>query len=109
MPGTFAFTTRCDEVIVPSFNSTVEVVSIDSGSNPAAPRTKLSFIVKQPACEAASNSSGLVPTPSSNLDLYEYCALLSVELWVLRFPLPSLPDPFQTAVAVRFIAFFLVE
>jgi hypothetical protein len=42
-------------------------VSSESGMNPALVSWALRAMVKQPACAAASNSSGLVPLPSSNL------------------------------------------
>src|SRR5438046_587304 len=72
IPGTLAFTVSSELLITPSSNDTTEVVSIDSGVKPAAPNTKLNFMVKHPACAAAISSSGFVPTPSSKRDLYEY-------------------------------------
>src|ERR1043165_8203154 len=107
-PGTVAFTIKCDCVIAPFSKVISHVVSKFSGVRPAAPNTKLSFIVKQPAWAAAINSSGLVPTPCSKRVPYEYCALLNTVLWVLRRPLPSLPPPFQFAVAVLFMALVLM-
>src|SRR6185503_17467795 len=49
IPGTLAFTSRCDCVITPFSRETVDVVSITSGINPASPNRKLSFMLKQPA------------------------------------------------------------
>src|SRR6185295_14054494 len=72
IPGTFAVRTIFEEVMVPSSSDTVAVASSVSGVKPAAPSTKLNFMRKQPACAAAISSSGLVPTPCSNLDLNEY-------------------------------------
>jgi len=73
IPATFAFRIRCELVITPLSSVISHFVSIASGVNPAAPKTKLNFILKQPACAAAISSSGLVPTPSSKRVLYEYC------------------------------------
>src|SRR5690348_12047365 len=69
MPGIFAFTTRCDSVIVPASSVIVQLVSMLSGVYPASPNTKLNFILKHPECAAATSSSGLVPAPSSKRDL----------------------------------------
>lgn len=101
IPGTFAVTMRCDASIRPfsRFRVTSQRVSRLSGVNPAAPSTKLSFIVKQPACAAATSSSGLVPTPSSKRLENEYCVWFSVVDCVDTWPFPSLPDPSQCAVA----------
>src|SRR5687767_12103450 len=83
IPGMLAFSTRWELLITPSSRLTVEVTSRESGVKPAPPRIKLNFMAKQPECAAAINSSGLVPTPSSNRDLYEYCVLFKVVLWVV--------------------------
>ena len=72
-PGTFPITDNSDLLITPSSNEMVQVVSRESGVNPAAPNTKLSFMLKHPAWAAAINSSGLVPIPSSKRELKEYC------------------------------------
>ena len=48
------------------------VVSILVGFIPALPSSADSAMEKQPACAAAINSSGLVPTPLSNRVLNEY-------------------------------------
>ena len=109
MPGIFADTVKWDSVMAPAAGSKVmsHFVLISSAVKPAAPNTKLSFILKHPACAAATNSSGLVPTPSAKRLLKEYCVLLSVVLCVVRLPLPSLPVPFHTAVAFLLIIMFL--
>src|SRR6185503_3072375 len=83
--------------------SKVASVSRSPGVKPAWLKPKLTAIVKQPACAAAINSSGLVPTPSAKRVLNEYWVLLRVVLWVVRSPLPSWKVPFQCACAVRFI------
>src|SRR5450755_4407910 len=80
---------------------TVAVVSSFSAVNPTAPSCPESAMVKQPACAAASNSSGLVPTPFSNRVLNEYCACFSVPLSVEIVPLPLFRSPCQTALALR--------
>src|ERR1700722_11054173 len=56
---------------------------------------------KQPACAAAINSSGLVPLPSPKRALKPYGVSWSVALWVVRLPLPSLPEPDHAALAWR--------
>ena len=70
-PGTLAFSSRWLSVIEkpsPTFsNVTVHAVSRLSAVSPATPNWAESAMVKQPACAAASSSSGLVPLPSSNL------------------------------------------
>src|SRR4051794_2782257 len=58
-------------------------------------------MLKQPACAAAINSSGLVPLPSPNRALNEYGVSFSVALCVVRLPLPSLPLPCHSALACR--------
>ena len=65
IPGILAVSTRCDLVIPAVSKVMVQLVSKVSAVKPAATNTKLSFMVKQPACAAASSSSGLVPIPSS--------------------------------------------
>ena len=71
-PGTFAVTSKCDSVIAPLSKVIVQVVLISSGVSSFEFNTKLSFMLKQPACAAAINSSGLVPMPSANLVDQEY-------------------------------------
>ncbi len=48
------------------------LVLISSAVKPAAFKIKLSFMLKHPACAAATNSSGFVPTPSAKRELKEY-------------------------------------
>src|SRR5713101_3228232 len=62
-------------------------------------------MVKQPACAAASSSSGLVPTPFSKRVLKEYWVCFSVPLSVEIEPLPLLRSPCHTALALRCIEF----
>ena len=102
-------TIRWDLVTEPFSNVISHLVSRFSGVNPASPKTKLSFIVKQPACAAATNSSGFVPTPSAKRELNEYCVLFNTVLAVVNVPLPSFPEPFQTAVALRIIAYVVKD
>src|SRR5690349_1999690 len=72
IPGTLPVTVKCDLVTAPFSKVMSQRVSRDSGVNPASPNMNVSFMVKQPAWAAATNSSGFVPTPSANLELYEY-------------------------------------
>jgi hypothetical protein len=58
-------------------------------------------MVKQPAWAAATSSSGLVPIPSSNRELNEYCVLFRTVLPVVSVPFPSFPHPCQLALALR--------
>src|SRR5690242_14199523 len=60
-------------------------------------------IEKQPACAAAINSSGLVPTPFSKRVLKEYWVDTRTPLSVEMAPLPDFNPPFQTADAERFM------
>jgi hypothetical protein len=60
-------------------------------------------MLKQPACAAAINCSGFVPTPSSKRLLNEYCVLFRTVLWVVKLPLPSFPVPCQLADAFLFM------
>ena len=104
IPGIFAETIKCDSAI--SAFCRVEVylhlVLISSAVKPAAFKTKLSFILKQPACAAATSSSGFVPTPSSKRELKEYCVLFNVVLCVVRCPLPSFPVAVPNGCCVTF-------
>src|ERR1700684_2819407 len=106
-PGTFASRSRWLFVMLnpsPTFSSEiVAVVSILSAFRPTAPSCSESAIVKQPACAAASNSSGFVPTPFSNRVLKEYCVCFSVPLSVEIVPLPVFRSPCHTALALRCI------
>src|SRR6185436_21172344 len=76
---------------------------MDSGVMPALPSSAENAIEKQPACAAPISSSGLVPTPSSNRVLNEYCVFDSTPLSVEIVPLPVLRSPFHIAEAERFI------
>jgi hypothetical protein len=58
-------------------------------------------MVKQPACAAASSSSGLVPTPLSKREWKEYAVCLRTPLSVESVPLPDFRSPCQTAEALR--------
>jgi hypothetical protein len=81
------------------------VVSSFCATIPAPPNWAESAIVNQPACAAASNSSGLVPTPFSNRVLKLYCAFFSVPLSVEIAPFPDFRSPCQTADAFRCMNF----
>src|SRR5580658_8163873 len=107
MPGMLAVMSKCDSVTVKPAsvlsNVMVAVVWMAAGVNPALPSSAENAIEKQPACDAAINSSGFVPTPFSKRVLNEYCVSLSTPLSVEMLPLPLLRSPFQTADALRFI------
>src|SRR6266705_2336093 len=107
MPGIVAVIARCDSVTVGPVGSiskvTVAVVAMESGLKPALPSSDENAIEKQPACAAAINSSGFVPTPFSKRVLNEYWVCLSVPLSVEMLPLPVFRSPDQTADALRFI------
>ena len=45
---------------------------------------------------------------SAKRELKEYCVWLSVVLWVVKWPVPSLPEPFHTEVACLFIIVFFM-
>src|SRR5271170_2043004 len=109
MPGIFAVMSRCDSVTVKpaSVLSSVIVVVVlmDVGVKPALPNSADNAIEKQPACAAAINSSGFVPTPFSKRVLNEYDVSFSTPLSVEMLPLPSFKPPRQTADALRFINF----
>src|ERR1700719_3696283 len=79
----------------------VAVVSSFCAVMPALPSCAESAIVKHPACAAANNSSGLVPTPFSKRVLKEYGVCFNTPLSVDREPLPSLSPPAHTADALR--------
>src|SRR5512137_1993985 len=68
---------------------------------PALFSVKDSAIVKQPACAAATSSSGFVPLPSPKRALNEYGVSCSVPLWAESVPLPSCVVPCQRAFALR--------
>src|SRR6266566_1181427 len=104
-PGTRATRSRWLLVIAKPSGSLssvmVAVVSSLLAVMPALPSCAESAIVKQPACAAARSSSGLVPTPFSNLVLNEYCVCFSTPLSVEIEPFPSFKPPCQTADALR--------
>jgi hypothetical protein len=79
---------------------TLASVSTEFGLKPAFSRPAENAIEKHPAWAAAINSSGLVPTPSSNRDEKEYCPSKAPPPSRM-FPLPSLRPPSQRAFAVR--------
>src|SRR5215469_3039868 len=107
--GTWATRSRWLLVIEkpsPTFSSEmVQVVSSLVAVRPAPPSCAERAMVKQPACAAASNSSGLVPTPLSKRELNEYCVFFSVPLSVEISPLPDFKSPCQTAEALRCMDF----
>ena len=100
-PGIFTLTSRCTAVMVKpaSVFSSVSAafVSMLSAVMPASPSCAERAMEKQPACAAAINSSGFVPTPFSKRVLKEYCVWLRVPLCVETVPLPSLKPPDQWA------------
>ncbi len=59
-------------------------VSMLVGVKPAPEMMKLSFMLKQPACAAATSSSGLVPAPSSKAACERILGICSVRLFVLK-------------------------
>src|SRR5712671_3281174 len=111
-PGTRATRSRWLLVIAKPSGSLssvmVAVVSSLLAVMPALPSCAESAIVKQPACAAARSSSGLVPTPFSNLVLNEYCVCFSTPLSVEIEPFPSFKPPCQTADALRCMGSLLV-
>src|SRR5215217_3312521 len=66
-----------------------------------------SAIEKQPACAAASSSSGLVPLPSSKRVWNEYAELERTPLAVETVPLPDFKSPRHCADAVRFMRLWM--
>src|SRR2546423_11290841 len=87
----------------------VAVVSSLLAVMPAFPSCAESAMVKHPAWAAARSSSGLVPTPFSNLVLKEYCVCLRTPLSVEIIPFPSFKPPCQTADALRCMISLLVD
>src|SRR5207249_3096846 len=88
----------------PSGSFSSEMVAVVSSLHaviPAFPNCPESAMVKQPACAAASNSSGLVPVPFSNRALKEYGVCRSTPLSVETVPLPSFNPPCHTAEPLR--------
>src|SRR5213075_1678514 len=70
------------------------------GVKPAFPRPADSAMEKHPACAAAINSSGLVPSASSNRDANEYFPS-NAPLPSFTVPLPSRRLPFHSASDFR--------
>ena len=106
IPGTFAFTVRCDFEIAPLPNVMSHLVSILSGVKPASFKTRLNFMEKHPACAAATNSSGLVPSLASpNLDAKVKGAFSNAFVSVLIVPFPSFAVPCHSAFAYLLIFF----
>src|SRR6266404_5498894 len=85
----------------------VAVVSSFCAVMPAPPSCAVRAIVKQPACAAASSSSGLVPMPLSKREWNEYAVCFSTPLSVESVPLPAFRSPCQTADALRCMMFLL--
>src|SRR5258708_3460796 len=104
-PGTRATRSRWLLVMLklsPTFSRlTVALVSSFCAVRPAPPSCAESAMVKQPACAAASSSSGLVPTPFSKRVLKEYWVCFRTPLSVEMEPLPLFRSPCQTALALR--------
>src|SRR5690606_9976604 len=104
IPGTrpcVASSTRVIAKPSPAFSRcTLAVVSIRSGWSPARDSPAESAIEKQPACAAASSSSGFVPCPSSKRDANEYGPSYA-PLCIRILPCPSLNVPDHSAVADR--------
>ena len=94
---------RDREMLADLLESIVAVASSLSALKPILPSCEETAMAKQPACTAASSSSGLVPAPFSNRVPNEYCASCTEVLSVNNDPLPLLTSPRQTAVALRSI------
>src|SRR5882724_10970083 len=76
IPGTFAVSVRSEAVTDQPADGTFSrftaaVASRRSGLYPASPRAAERAIAKQPACAAATSSSGFVPAPDSKRELNE--------------------------------------
>src|SRR6202048_4422648 len=71
----------------------VAVVSSFCAVMPALPSCADSAMVKHPACAAAHNYSGFVPTPFSKRVLKEYWACFNTPLSVDMDPLPDFKSP----------------
>src|SRR5579875_1017007 len=88
----------------PSFSSVmVQVVSMLSAFSPCFCSSAESAIEKQPACAAASSSSGLVPVPCSKRSLNEYGVFERTPLAEEIVPAPDLRSPRHCAFALRSI------
>src|SRR5947207_85516 len=98
-PGTFAFSVSAlEEILNPPSTCSIEttaLVSRLSAGLPAPVSWNASAIVKQLACAAAINSSGLVPFSSPNRRENEYGVPERTPLCVVIAPFPSLPVPLQ--------------
>jgi len=107
-PGTWATRSRWDSVTPqpPPFFSreTAAVVRRLFAVRPAFPSSADSAIVKQPACAAATSSSGFVPFSPSKRVENEYGVCDSTPLSVVSDPFPVLRSPCHCAVACLFIA-----
>ena len=106
-PGTFAETSRWLFVDGPtpvSFFQTDRRFGRDLvRGQPRLVSCAESAMAKHPACAAAINSSGLVPTPFSNRVENEYCVLASTPLAVEMRPLP--PFKYHSKSRTLFFAF----
>src|SRR5207247_10928970 len=106
-PGTFAATSRwIDFTVQPASGLSkfrVAFVSIRSGWYPSFSSSLDKAIEKQPACAAATSSSGFVPGVSPNRIAKLYGTPLSAPLAVDTAPFPSLRPPFHCALAFRSI------
>src|ERR1700733_2693331 len=92
----------------PSASSVTAASVVSSvGVKPPACSPNASAMVKQPACAAAINSSGLVPFSFSKRVLKEYGVAASTPESVERLPLPSRPVPRHTAFALRIMLHLL--
>jgi len=103
--GTFPTTSRWMEVtvhpasVLSKFN--LAFVSMESGVNPSFPSSPERAIEKQPACAAATSSSGFVPFAFSNRVVNPYAAFESAPLAEETTPFPSFRPPFHIALANR--------
>src|SRR5687767_12221309 len=84
----------------PSPKWTFALVRTCTGGKPAFVSTDARYMEKQPACAAPTNSSGLVPAPSSKREAKVYSPS-KAPLPTFIVPLPSLSVPFHTADAFR--------
>jgi len=106
-PGTFAATSRwIDFTVQPASvlsKFRVAFVSIRSGWYPSFSSSLYKAIEKQPACAAATSSSGFVPGVSPNRVAKLYGMPLRAPLNVDTVPFPSFRPPFHCALARRSI------
>jgi len=103
--GTFPTTSRWIEVTVQPAsvlsNRSFAFVSMESGVSPSFPSSPERAMEKQPACAAATSSSGFVPFAFSNLAANPYAAFDRTPLAEETVPFPSFSPPFHTALANR--------